>query len=424
MMKSSASLLVIGLLAILSCSNVSCRRIGKKDFCQLSSERGRCDALNSKWFYDSASGECKNFNWGGCGGNANRFATKSICELMCKPGCRQERCSRTCPNGFIIDADGCNTCRCQSGSDQSSCPSIDCPTSCPQGYQTDSEGCMTCDCRTEPAQPRVLRTSPQRECPPVCYIGCQYGNRQDENGCPICQCKTKDEACGKEQCMMECPTGFATDSQGCETCECNSVPEKGAERNREAPDCSKTALCTLYCRYGFIKGRDGCDTCRCARRSTYRHHARVERRYGKGNKSEDACGVRPMCAMFCPHGFVKDRKGCDICTCREAPVHVGQLPAGNSSNFPAQLPSNIPAQLPAQLPANIPGQLPAETPAQLPAETPAQLPANTGCSPKPCHKHKKCAFGFAKDEDGCDTCVCSNTKSRSRSGKPTSQRND
>lgn len=414
MTKAVTILFAIGLLAILSCSNVSGKRSGKKDFCQLSPGRGRCRMSIQKWFYDSSSGECRNFTWGGCGGNANKFETKSICELVCKPGCRHERCSNTCPNGFIIDADGCSTCRCQLGFEQESCPSVECDAICPHGYQRDSAGCQTCDCLAGPAQTRVLRTSPQHQCPPVCYMFCQYGNRQDEYGCDVCLCKTKEEACGSQQCMMECPTGFATDSRGCETCECKTASD--ADKNLEAPDCSKRPLCTLYCRNGYVKGRDGCEICRCSRRIAERrierHPVRHERRFGKTTTAEDVCGVRPMCTMFCSQGFQKDRKGCDICLCRpDPPVHVAQLPAGNS---PAQLPTNIPSQLPTQITANIPSQQPADVPSQLPADTPAQLPANTGCSPKVCSRRTQCSFGFAKDEDGCDTCVCSNNRSRRR----------
>lgn len=442
-------ILLIGLIAVLSCSNVAGRRIGKRDYCQLSPERGRCRASFSKWYYDSASGECRNFTWGGCGGNSNKFATKSFCERVCQNRCRHSNCSTTCPNGFIIDSNGCNTCRCQPGSEQASCPAIECDTRCPQGYQTDSDGCMTCNCRATQAEQvstRVGRAIPKNQCPPVCYMFCQFGNKQDENGCDICSCRSKEEVCGSQQCMMECPTGFATDDRGCELCRCNSAEEAAPicpsnqclkycrfgykkdsfgcdtcacaakrQRNRQTSDCSNRPMCTLYCPNGFVKGSDGCDVCRCAEERTTRRQSRYQSRSGKGSSSSsaDACGVRPMCNLFCLQGFQKDSKGCDICACRpDPPVHAAQLPAGISGGSPSQLPANIPAQLPAQLPVNIPSQLPAETPSQLPANVPAQLPADVGCTVKRCHKRMRCAFGFAKDEFGCDTCVCSNTRSR------------
>jgi hypothetical protein len=39
------------------------------------------------WYFDpptdSRKGECKQFVYGGCGGNANNFASKKKCEDMC-----------------------------------------------------------------------------------------------------------------------------------------------------------------------------------------------------------------------------------------------------------------------------------------------------------------------------------------------------
>ena len=44
---------------------------------------GPCDNVFPSWFYNSTSGECERFNYGGCGGNDNRFETK----LECQGGC-------------------------------------------------------------------------------------------------------------------------------------------------------------------------------------------------------------------------------------------------------------------------------------------------------------------------------------------------
>lgn len=445
MKKTQTIILLAGLIALLSFCGVSGKRAsraGRRDFCQLSPERGTCRGSSSKWYYDSSSGECKTFIYGGCRGNNNRFATKTACERMCQPAaCRYDSCSRTCPNGFIIDADGCNTCRCQPGPEQASCPAIECPDRCLHGYQTDSDGCMTCDCLSEPAQTPISRTRPQRQCPPVCYMYCQYGNKKDEHGCDICKCNSKEEACGSEQCMMECPTGFVTDNRGCELCECKATADAepscptnaclkkcafgfqkdsfgcdvcvcatSRPRNRQASDCSNRPMCSMFCPNGFLKGRDGCDICSCAnRRTIQRQSTRNERPSGKRVSTDDGCGVRPMCAMHCQDGFQKDSKGCDTCTCRQnPPVRPAQLPAGNTADSPAQQPSNTSSQVPAQLPANIPSQQPDGSPAQIPASVP-----NADCSPKRCHKRMSCSFGFAKDEFGCDTCICNSSRTRS-----------
>lgn len=452
-MEKLVQILSLATIAIiLSCSEVSGRRPGKREVCQLSPETGRCRASRTRWYYDSTLGECSEFTWGGCGGNGNKFTTKSFCERVCKPGCPRQECSRTCTHGFIIDSDGCTTCSCNPAPEEASCPAIECDPSCPHGYSTDAQGCMTCDCRPDPV--RVSRSSSPNKCPPVCYMYCQFGNRLDENGCPLCACKSKEEACGAQQCMMECPTGFQLDSRGCELCQCRPAAEAtpscpnnqclkecafgfqkdsfGCEicvcasarsRNRQTTDCSKRPSCRMSCPGGFMKGGDGCDICRCGQSSSGRRNDRQQRRGGNQPSSEDICGVRPMCAMFCPDGFQKDSRGCDICACRGSgsPVQPIQLPAGNSGNSPAQLPANIPAQLPDQIPANVPSSQLDNRPAQLPADVPAHLPVNTNCSPRRCHKRTSCSFGFTKDENGCDTCVCGTARDRSASRRQSLQ---
>ena len=56
------------------------------DLCDLPSETGRCRAYIPSWYYDSGEERCKTFIYGGCGGNANRFATKEACEQRCGKG--------------------------------------------------------------------------------------------------------------------------------------------------------------------------------------------------------------------------------------------------------------------------------------------------------------------------------------------------
>lgn len=42
-----------------------------------------CLALFPKWSYDLESSQCKQFNYGGCGGNGNAFDTEEECDLTC-----------------------------------------------------------------------------------------------------------------------------------------------------------------------------------------------------------------------------------------------------------------------------------------------------------------------------------------------------
>ncbi len=53
------------------------------DICTLDKDTGTCDQYQIMWYYDTLSGQCKNFYYGSCGGNANRFGTEQECQLRC-----------------------------------------------------------------------------------------------------------------------------------------------------------------------------------------------------------------------------------------------------------------------------------------------------------------------------------------------------
>ena len=72
------------------------------DLCDLPSETGYCRASIPSWYYDSGEGRCKTFIYGGCGGNANRFATKDACQQRCGKGKFPEPDQKlTCRSVFI-----------------------------------------------------------------------------------------------------------------------------------------------------------------------------------------------------------------------------------------------------------------------------------------------------------------------------------
>ncbi|KIH52820.1 Kunitz/Bovine pancreatic trypsin inhibitor domain protein [Ancylostoma duodenale] len=47
---------------------------------------GRCKAGHRRFGYNSATGKCQEFRWGGCDANGNNFRTMGKCREMCESG--------------------------------------------------------------------------------------------------------------------------------------------------------------------------------------------------------------------------------------------------------------------------------------------------------------------------------------------------
>ncbi|XP_040208265.1 papilin-like isoform X1 [Rana temporaria] len=66
------------------CENMCQNRIG--GICNLLSEKGPCLAYMEKYYYNTETGTCQTFTYGGCQGNANNFATEEDCKNSCQLG--------------------------------------------------------------------------------------------------------------------------------------------------------------------------------------------------------------------------------------------------------------------------------------------------------------------------------------------------
>ncbi|MCB1744157.1 MAG: hypothetical protein KDK91_27555, partial [Gammaproteobacteria bacterium] len=67
--------------------------------CELAPEPGPCKGVLPSWFHNPATGQCERFNYSGCGGNENRFATRAACERACDVSvdvCQQPRDAGPC----------------------------------------------------------------------------------------------------------------------------------------------------------------------------------------------------------------------------------------------------------------------------------------------------------------------------------------
>ncbi|XP_061398191.1 male accessory gland serine protease inhibitor-like [Musca vetustissima] len=61
----------------------------KDDICALEHSKNgdgvvSCNAYFPSWSYVAEANECRNFVYGGCGGNENRFDSLEECEQKCK----------------------------------------------------------------------------------------------------------------------------------------------------------------------------------------------------------------------------------------------------------------------------------------------------------------------------------------------------
>lgn len=54
------------------------------DICKLQKVVGPCEALTSKYFYNTETRQCEEFKYGGCDGNANNFETIEECRVTCQ----------------------------------------------------------------------------------------------------------------------------------------------------------------------------------------------------------------------------------------------------------------------------------------------------------------------------------------------------
>ncbi|VDO12946.1 unnamed protein product [Rodentolepis nana] len=63
------------------------KKLSQEEICELPPEVGECvqQTSHKMWYYDSAIGECSTFAYSGCGGNENRFPTRTSCLETCRP---------------------------------------------------------------------------------------------------------------------------------------------------------------------------------------------------------------------------------------------------------------------------------------------------------------------------------------------------
>jgi len=61
------------------------------EICRLAADAGKCSDSLMRYYYDPASDDCRQFVYGGCHGNANRFLTYADCSSTCRQESQTEQ---------------------------------------------------------------------------------------------------------------------------------------------------------------------------------------------------------------------------------------------------------------------------------------------------------------------------------------------
>ncbi|XP_066902314.1 papilin [Halyomorpha halys] len=76
-----------------SACKIKCLQPGKmKEECSLPREKGTCFEKQPKWYFDFAENKCLPFHYSGCGGNENNFDYREDCEQACPPRIELDTC--------------------------------------------------------------------------------------------------------------------------------------------------------------------------------------------------------------------------------------------------------------------------------------------------------------------------------------------
>ncbi|XP_071524628.1 U13-hexatoxin-Hi1a-like [Panulirus ornatus] len=79
--------------------------------CYALKDVGTCTGQEEAWYYSTADNRCVFFVYSGCGGNENRFSTRTACEETCeKFRCPDLDCPDSCTR--TQGPDGCDVCAC------------------------------------------------------------------------------------------------------------------------------------------------------------------------------------------------------------------------------------------------------------------------------------------------------------------------
>ncbi|CAH1791827.1 unnamed protein product, partial [Owenia fusiformis] len=280
----------------------------QQDICMLPSESGPCKAHKDKWFFDADIQRCRQFWYGGCQGNDNRFDSEVECMAACKPSEERSKDSCTLPKDsglcyasfqryffntatkaceeFIYG--GCD------GNENNFESITECREVCGEEEPTDKikpdnkEACNAPE-DSGPCYASFLKfyyDNTTDTCRPFIYGGC-LGNGNNFKSDAECYetCSNgiegrrlrKPSDCFKKQDAGDCQKFTPRWYHDAATRECSPFYYGGCGGNGNnfesfkdcdamcslvSPQC-ETLRCNLDCPYGLTVGHDGCEECSC-----------------------------------------------------------------------------------------------------------------------------------------------------------------
>lgn len=195
------------------------------------------------------------------------------------PECPAIDCTESCPDGYQVDDDGCETCECA----PSSCAFTSCEEEpgaepCPDGTSptnvgSDEDGCPRCDCR--PAQCEIdggdeacIAThcgNPRARCHPADEgVLCPGAEPPYREPAPQCVCSASE--CDERACTTdgdcEGPDGLCVDQSHCVGATCSDFVDEHDQTAERHDTCGSDADCVIYaavhqCCTAYALNREG-----------------------------------------------------------------------------------------------------------------------------------------------------------------------
>ncbi|KAK3578488.1 hypothetical protein CHS0354_007741 [Potamilus streckersoni] len=222
-----------------TCSRQECQ------VCGLPSEQGPCKALTTRYFFNFQTCLCENFTWGGCNGNGNNFISLDQCQKSCKsfdcPICSLPANPGPCKGSFKRYFFNSHTCKCESfvyggcgGNANRFTSKTGCQNACqnalcfnPTCYlSADKGGC-------EGASTKWYFNSHKCRCEQFVYRGCDGNkNRFDKLSSCMASCgNTKCPICNLPVKPGPCKGSFKRYYFNIHTCQCEEFIYGGCQGN-------------------------------------------------------------------------------------------------------------------------------------------------------------------------------------------------